>query len=55
MTIEPESSDSTVHSASAILQYQATDEGSMINVVEAEPESDDEDEGLRDFLNNLGG
>lgn len=68
ITMEPEASGSTVHSESAVIQYQATDEGSMLNVMEqaieageaeAEPPSendddDDDDESLRDFLKDLG-
>jgi pSer/pThr/pTyr-binding forkhead associated (FHA) protein len=54
VNIEPEESDSTVHSESAVLQYQATGEGSVIGVVEEEVEVvDDDDDGLGDFLKSL--
>ncbi len=61
VTIESEAADSTVHSESAVLNYQAGEEGSFIGISapdedDALPEADDEDDdGLGDFLKGLGG
>lgn len=54
VSIEPETSDSSVQSKSAVLQYQSTGEGSVIGVVEDEAAvEDDDDDGLGDFLKSL--
>ena len=54
VSIEPEATDSSVQSQSAVLQYQATGEGSVIGVVEEEAAVEgDDDDGLGDFLKNL--
>jgi pSer/pThr/pTyr-binding forkhead associated (FHA) protein len=53
VNIHPESGDSTVQSQSAVLQYHSTGEGSVIGLVEDEASSDDDDDGLGDFLKNL--
>jgi len=54
VSIEPESTDSSVQSQSAVLQYQATGEGSVIGVVEDEAaEEEGDDDGLGDFLKSL--
>lgn len=55
VTIEPETNDSTVHSASAVLQYQSSGEGSVIGVTENDEEdAADDDDDLQDFLKSLG-
>jgi hypothetical protein len=52
VSIQPETNESTVHSQSAVLQYQTTGQGSVIGVVE-EGGGGDEDDGLGDFLRSL--
>jgi pSer/pThr/pTyr-binding forkhead associated (FHA) protein len=55
-TITPETNESTVHSASAIVKYQSSGKGSVINVVEtgAAEDADGDDDDLSDFLKSLG-
>jgi pSer/pThr/pTyr-binding forkhead associated (FHA) protein len=60
-TIAPDTNESTVHSQSAIVKYQSSGQGSVINVVETAAAADDGqaepgggDDDLRDFLMSLG-
>ena len=64
--VEPESTGSTVHSESAVLNYEASESGSFIGISPpaggesgqespaAQEDEEEEDDGLADFLKGLG-
>ncbi len=65
VTIDPGTEQSAVHSESADVEYQSSDAGSFIGVIEqaegggeeaaegGDEDDDDDDDGLSDFLSNL--